>query len=261
MLVGGGVGWNSRVTGSSGGSASSPGCGPSSGRCRRDRRRCSWRERPGSARRPCGTPAYRSRGRAVIGCWPAGRRNRRPGSPMRRSATSSTSSSPSSPLRSSAPWTRRSSEPTSRALPRTSEPCRWRRWGFSGRWPRPARCSSPSTTSSGWTRRRRGGPGGRPGGRRGRRRRPHDGVRPGRQRTGGQGALGRSNLPGAHRHPEAGVGLRASPALGAGSSRGRRLTSRPARWSRAAPTSRGWRAARASARRSPPPARSSGTSG
>jgi predicted ATPase len=37
---------------------------------------------------------------------------------------------PDLPAPRSAPWTLRSSEQRSRALPRTSEPCRSRRWGF-----------------------------------------------------------------------------------------------------------------------------------
>jgi hypothetical protein len=46
---------------------------------------------------------------------------------------------PDLPARRSAPWTRRSSEPKSRVLHRTSEPCRSRRWGSCGHWPHPVR--------------------------------------------------------------------------------------------------------------------------
>ena len=84
-----------------------------------------------------GVSRARVRGHRVLVCRAAESEARL--SPTRRLVTSSTSSYPISLPRRSAPWTRRSSEPNSRALPLTSEPCRSRRWGFCARWPHPVR--------------------------------------------------------------------------------------------------------------------------
>jgi hypothetical protein len=111
VLAGGGVGWKSRITGSSAGIGKTT----------------LWR---------AGVSVARARGHRVLACRAAESEAR-----LSYAALGDLFDFqlPDLPAPRSGPWTRPSSEPKSRALHQTSEPCRSRRWGLCARWPRPVR--------------------------------------------------------------------------------------------------------------------------